>query len=231
VTLNASGTHGHVLLCSAMSSDACESQPHPGFAAAVGRREGRLLDSWRNLAGLLARGVRELFFMASEHDSKIAEHRLPRTIWMLGVRYDLGTRSSHKGEGVGQEDVDKVMQEFRRDFQSRLWFTYRTNMAPITGKITSDTGWGCMLRSGQMMIAQAFLIHNLGRDWRLPLDPAYKNLPAGYRQVLEWFEDTPSAPFSVHRIALAGEKVSLRPCRFPCKVVVALPLPRLYLFR
>jgi hypothetical protein len=81
------------------------------------------------------------------------------------------------------------------------------------------------------MIAQAFLIHNLGRDWRLPLDPAYKNLPAGYRQVLEWFEDTPCAPFSVHRIALAGEKVSLRPCRFPCKVVVALPLPRLYLFR
>lgn len=213
-----------------MSSDAVESQPHPGAnAAAVGSRpgEGRFLASWRNLAGLLARGVRELFFMASEHDSSIADHRLPRTIWMLGVRYDLGARSSQKGEGEGQEDVDKVMQEFRRDLQSRLWFTYRTNMAPITGKITSDTGWGCMLRSGQMMFAQAFLMHNLGRDWRLPLDSAYKNLPAGYRQVLEWFEDTPCAPFSVHRIALAGEKVSLRPCRFSkCKAVVALLLPR-----
>ena len=39
---------------------------------------------------------------------------------------------------------------------------------------------------------------------------------AGYRQVLEWFEDTPSAPFSVHNIALAGEKVSVRPSLPQC---------------
>ena len=153
---------------------------------------------------------RSLIWMASEQDSRIAQHRLPRTIWMLGVRYDLGVRAADDCGEEASESGDTALLEFRRDMQSRLWFTYRCNMAPIAQNLTSDTGWGCMLRSGQMMFAQALLIHNLGRSWRLPLDLAYNKMPEGYRQVLEFFEDTPSAPFSVHAIARAGERVGKR---------------------
>lgn len=55
------------------------------------------------------------------------------------------------------------LELIRQDIQSRLWFSYRKGFVPIGDSgLTSDKGWGCMLRCGQMLIAQALLFLHLG---------------------------------------------------------------------
>jgi cysteine protease ATG4 len=75
---------------------------------------------------------------------------------------------------------------FLDDFEARIWLTYRSHFPAIPksqdpkaqasmsfkvrlsqlvdqGGFTSDAGWGCMIRSGQSLLANALVMLELGR--------------------------------------------------------------------
>ncbi|KAF9089131.1 Cysteine protease atg4 [Mortierella sp. AD031] len=99
--------------------------------------------------------------------------------------------------------------DFQRDFTSGLiWCTYRHSYPPIKpSTFTTDVGWGCMLRSGQGLLANALAIQFMGRGWNKPMpgDPMWDI----YVKILSLFLDDMNArsPFSVHRIALLGKQL------------------------
>eukprot|EP01119_Soliformovum_irregulare_P005679 TRINITY_DN17415_c0_g1_i1.p1 TRINITY_DN17415_c0_g1~~TRINITY_DN17415_c0_g1_i1.p1 ORF type:complete len:423 (-),score=60.11 TRINITY_DN17415_c0_g1_i1:53-1321(-) len=101
------------------------------------------------------------------------------------------------------------IQNFLSDFGSLFWFCYRKDFPVLSPThLTTDLGWGCMLRTGQMMAAQVMVRHTLGREWRLTEQE--KSSPYSlYRQILRWFSDSPSAsaPYSIHNIVSKSKSI------------------------
>ncbi|KAK3677134.1 Cysteine protease atg4 [Recurvomyces mirabilis] len=113
--------------------------------------------------------------------------------------------------------------DFLDDMEARIWLSYRSNFPPISkssdpaatsamsfstklrnlgnqGGFTSDTGWGCMIRSGQSLLANSLAMLKLGREWRLTSG----GMEQVHKDLLALFADTPEAPFSLHKFVEHG---------------------------
>ncbi|KAJ7961980.1 Cysteine protease [Quillaja saponaria] len=123
-------------------------------------------------------------------------------IWLLGVFYKFSEQDSS-----GDADTGNRLAAFEQDFSSKILMTYRKGFNAIGDtKYTSDVYWGCMLRSSQMLVAQATLFHRLGRSWRKPLQ---KPLNREYVNILHIFGDSEASAFSIHNLLEAGKSYGL----------------------
>ena len=130
------------------------------------------------------------------------------------------------------EDVSSDLTKVRAHVSGLLRFTYRRGFSPIsTTTITSDTHWGCMLRTGQMLLANALKalwdVHSPSGDGDATTSPSSSltcpssgsytfihtsvtppygraGVPADMWRVAQLFCDIPEAPFSVHCLATQG---------------------------
>lgn len=126
-------------------------------------------------------------------------------------------------EETGQDvagDYEEGFDGFKRDFISRIWMTYRrdfaimqTDLKEPTGSptsYTSDCGWGCMIRSGQMLLAQSLVVHFLGRSWRFDPNSQIATTTEDHihRKIIRWFGDqeSKSSPFSIHKMVEFGKR-------------------------
>nr|XP_054494274.1 cysteine protease ATG4C isoform X2 [Agelaius phoeniceus] len=121
-------------------------------------------------------------FMSAWHNMKYSWVLKTKTyfsrnspVFLLGKCYHFKTEESGELSTDGSS-FDKIsteisgnVEEFRKDFISRIWLTYREEFPQIKGSaLTTDCGWGCTLRTGQMLLAQGLMLHFLGRAWVWP---------------------------------------------------------------
>jgi Peptidase family C54 len=101
------------------------------------------------------------------------------------------------------EGKDKRKEEFHKDFSKIIWITYRKGFPKLNyfllqdgESYVSDSGWGCMIRSCQMVLAQAL---------RKSLDSKYVIKSKMDELIISWFLDCEvepeKAPYSIQTIS------------------------------
>lgn len=84
-----------------------------------------------------------------------------------------GDRGTHLSSGGGAVLYGKrypggvYSSEARAQLRSIVRLSYRRGFCLHPYGLTSDAGWGCMIRAAQSLMARALVIQRLGLDWRV----------------------------------------------------------------
>jgi cysteine protease ATG4 len=130
-----------------------------------------------------------------------------------------------------KKERKRIFAKLKEAFQTVNWVTFRSDLeSPILGSLyRSDAGWGCMIRTGQMLLLQALQRHvfddNFRRDYLRRSDYMQE-----YLNLLRLFQDNGSGEdfaFSLHNVAEEGAKLGRKPGDWYGPQAIMLVLKRL----
>ncbi|UJR21316.1 hypothetical protein I4U23_024407 [Adineta vaga] len=159
-------------------------------------------------------------------------------IYLLGKKYNGREETTHDDNLRPQSEHS--YPNFLKAFSERIYFSYRKQFESLTSSrngdvITSDGGWGCMIRCAQMLLAQTLLIHmtntfntsysNIQISEKCPKRNSieYFRHPSRtnrnkeiYTDIIRLFGDLPhlNCPFGIHKIVELGTSHGIRPGDF-----------------
>ena len=99
----------------------------------------------------------KLYSMFSIVNHTLHEFNSTAPVWLLGHCYKhISQQLQHHPQHMN--DTHQFNYVIK---QCIVWLTYRSNMEVdlLNSGVVSDAGWGCMLRTGQMMLARALYLH------------------------------------------------------------------------
>jgi len=185
----------------------------------------RLVSMWNNMK--FSKTLWSLETSASGAKSRMT--RLSPA-WLLGQSYHKPSNSSSNRSSISDLDATDIptastptaaLTPLMDDFHSRVWMTYRKGFEcfPQT-QIDSDCGWGCMIRAGQMIVANTLIQLHLGRQWRWCQNLHQNGVITGddmrnedlHRNIVRLFADQQTAPLSIHKIVeMGGQTINAKP--------------------
>eukprot|EP01156_Anaeramoeba_ignava_P021227 Anaeramoba_ignava/c18518_g1_i1.p1 GENE.c18518_g1_i1~~c18518_g1_i1.p1 ORF type:complete len:168 (+),score=43.80 c18518_g1_i1:244-747(+) len=127
---------------------------------------------------------------------------------MGGKEYKPDTKEQTKQQNKSKKQLHLLIwKDFYSDFNSKIWISYRKNFESLSGH-TSDSGWGCMYRTGQMILANTLSVLFLGRNFRLQEATDEQNKI--FHRIISFFADEKEAPYSIHKISELGVEMGMQ---------------------
>ncbi|CAF0852052.1 unnamed protein product [Rotaria sordida] len=160
-------------------------------------------------------------------------------IYFLGKMYN--GKEETTSDDIPRPYSEQSYSNFLKSFSERIYFSYRKQFEPLNGLrrngdlITSDCGWGCMIRCAQMLLAQTLLNHMTNK-----INLPYSNIKISekcpkrnsleycrntnrtnrrthiYTDIIRLFGDYPNVkcPFGIHKIVEIGTTLGIHPGDF-----------------
>ncbi|CAD6191443.1 unnamed protein product [Caenorhabditis auriculariae] len=206
----------------------CQTQNEPGTSSSTSSWMGSFNQKLKK-AGASVMGTLRSSTSSTNLEQKTEEpkpqnkkHHWKHRLWSTwnNIKYSSAWMSDRSDEYGGANKSSEAngacgFEDFYLDYYSRIWITYRTNFAPLLGtETTSDCGWGCMLRTTQMMVAHAIFLNRLSRNWRYTrrkksnIHGQSVQTPDfdAHLQILQLFEDCEKAPLGIHQLVKIASK-------------------------